>query len=56
VGPIHPVTERGNRYIFTMVDYAARYPETGALKDLQAETVAEALTNYKGKSLKRNFE
>jgi len=45
VGPVHQVTERGNRYILTMVDYATQYPEGVALKDIQAETVAEALVN-----------
>ena len=45
VGPIHPATEKGNKYILTMVDYATRYPEAVALKDIQAETVAEALVN-----------
>jgi len=43
VGPIAPMTERGNRYILTMVDYATRYPEATALKSIEAETVAEAL-------------
>ena len=43
VGPIAPVTDRGNRYILTMVDYATRYPEATALKCIDAETVAEAL-------------
>ena len=43
VGPIAPITERGNRYILTMVDYATRYPEATALKTIEAETVAEAL-------------
>jgi len=43
IGPISPVTERGNRYILTMVDYATRYPEATALKSIEAETVAEAL-------------
>ncbi|XP_053393870.1 eukaryotic translation initiation factor 3 subunit A-like [Mercenaria mercenaria] len=27
VGPIEPMTDRKNRYILTMVDYATRYPE-----------------------------
>ena len=44
VGPIHPATDRGNRYILTMVDYATRYPEI-PLKDIQTETVAEAMVN-----------
>jgi len=44
VGTIAPVTDRGNRYILTMVDYATRYPEaTTALLCIEAETVAEAL-------------
>ena len=45
VGPIFPATENGNRYILTMVDYATRYPEAQPLKDIHAETVAEALVN-----------
>jgi len=45
VGPIFPPTERGKRYILTMMDYATRYPEAVPLKDIQAETVAEALVN-----------
>jgi len=43
IGPIAPVTEHGNRYILTMVDYATHYPEATALKSIEAETVAEAL-------------
>ena len=43
VGPIAPVTDKGNRYILTMIDYATRYPEAAALKSVEAETVAEAL-------------
>jgi hypothetical protein len=43
VGPIAPATDRGNRYILTLVDYATRYPEAAALKNIEAETVAEAL-------------
>jgi len=45
VGPIFPATEKGNRYILTMVDYATRYPEAQPLNDIHAETVAEALVN-----------
>ena len=43
VGPLHPVTERGNRYILTIVDLATRYPEAVALPSIEAERVAEAL-------------
>jgi len=45
VGPIHPAIEKGNRYILTMMDYATRYPEAVPLKDIQTETVAEAMLN-----------
>ena len=43
VGPIMPLTERGHRYILTVVDYATRYPEAVALKNIETTTVAEAL-------------
>ena len=43
VGPIHPMTERGHRYILVLVDYATRYPEAVPLKRIDAEAVAEAL-------------
>lgn len=38
-----PASERGYRYILTVVDHASRYPEAVPLKNIQAETVAEAL-------------
>jgi len=57
VGPIFPPTERGNKYILTMMDYATKYPEAVPLKDIQAETVAEALVKcLKGWCTERNFE
>ncbi|XP_067659772.1 uncharacterized protein [Haliotis asinina] len=43
IGPIYPVTDRGNRYILTVVDYATRYPEAVALPRIETEYVAEAL-------------
>lgn len=43
VGPIQTATDRGNRYILTLVDVTSRYPETVALKGIEAEKVAEAL-------------
>ena len=43
VGPISPVSERGNRYILTVVDFATRYPEAVALSKRETEQVAEAL-------------
>ena len=44
VGPIKPASD-GHRYILVMVDFATRYPEAEALKNVEAETVAEALWN-----------
>ena len=45
VGPIQPVTDRKNRYILTLVDYATRYPEAIPLPGIEADRVAEALFN-----------
>ena len=43
VGPISPPSEKGHRYILTLVDYATRHPEAVPLKNIETETVAEAL-------------
>ncbi|XP_053378778.1 uncharacterized protein LOC128548205 [Mercenaria mercenaria] len=43
IGPIAPVSDSGNRYILTVVDYATRYPEAVALPRIDTERVAEAL-------------
>ena len=43
IGPIIPASDRGNRFVLTMVEYATRYPEAVVLKNEKAETVAEAL-------------
>ncbi len=43
IEPSSPITSRGNRYILTLVDYATRYPEATALKNIETGTVAEAL-------------
>ncbi|XP_033739239.1 uncharacterized protein LOC117326590 [Pecten maximus] len=45
VGPLQPATDRGNRFILTIVDYATRYPEAVALKGIETERVAEALVD-----------
>ncbi|XP_060605940.1 uncharacterized protein K02A2.6-like [Ruditapes philippinarum] len=45
VGPIEPMTDRKNRYILTMIDYATRYPEAIALPSIETERVAEALVD-----------
>ena len=43
VGPKAPVSDAGNRYILTVVDYETRYPEAISLKKIETECVAEAL-------------
>lgn len=43
VGPITPISSKGNRYILTLVDYATRYPEAVPLRNIDTATVAEAL-------------
>jgi len=43
VGEIFPASSRGHRYILTVVDFATRYPEAVALKNITTTTVAEAL-------------
>ena len=42
VGPIAPASDKGHRYILTLVDYATRYPEAVPLKNIDTETVAES--------------
>ena len=43
VCPIEPRSEKRNRYILTMIDYATRYPEAVALPSIETGRVAEAL-------------
>ncbi len=43
VGPLNPCSDRGNRYILVLVDYATRYPEATPMKSIEAERVAEEL-------------
>lgn len=43
VGPLSPVSDRRNRYILKLVDYATRFPEAVALPITETERVAEAL-------------
>ena len=45
VGPIVPPSEDGHRYILTLVDFATRYPEAVPLKNIDTETVEEALVD-----------
>lgn len=43
IGPIIPASDEGHRYVLVMVDYATRWPEAVPLKNIDTETVAEAL-------------
>ena len=43
IGPITPVSDNGNQYILTIVDFATKYPEVVALPRIETERVAEAL-------------
>src|SRR5678815_4170171 len=45
VGPIVPSSQDGYKYILTLVDYATRYPEAVPFKNIDTETVAEALVD-----------
>ncbi|XP_077867182.1 uncharacterized protein LOC144356200 [Saccoglossus kowalevskii] len=45
IGPIRTATERGHRYILTVVDYASRYSEDVAVKKITSEVVADALVS-----------
>ena len=44
VGPL-PCTQRGNRFILSICDYAMRYPEAIALPSVEAPRVAKELVN-----------
>ena len=41
--PISPTSEKRHHYILTMVNYTTRYSEAVPLKNIETETVAEAL-------------
>ena len=41
IGPL-PRSDKGNKYILTLVDYATRFPEAKALSGITAEQVSEA--------------
>ena len=45
VGPIAPASNKGHRCILTLVDYATRGPEAVPLKNIDTDTVAEALSD-----------
>jgi len=43
VGPISPCSDRGHKYILTVVDVATRFPEAVPLMNIDTVSVAEAL-------------
>ncbi|XP_049511412.1 uncharacterized protein LOC125939922 [Dermacentor silvarum] len=43
IGPLKPVSTKGNRYILTLVDFATRYPDAIPLPSIDSATVAEGL-------------
>ena len=43
IGPFSPVSDKGNRYILSVVDFTTRYPEENALPKIEAERVTEVL-------------
>ncbi|XP_047480167.1 uncharacterized protein LOC125032798 [Penaeus chinensis] len=43
VGPVSPCSDRGHRYILTMIDYSTRFPEAVCLKNIDTVTIAESL-------------
>ncbi|XP_033758666.1 uncharacterized protein LOC117340982 [Pecten maximus] len=45
VGPLYPASDRGHRYILTVVDCATRYPDAVPLKHIETEDIAEALVD-----------
>lgn len=45
VGSLPRAFRRGNKYLFTVMDYASRYPETVPLHNIEVSTVANALVN-----------
>ena len=52
IGPIHPPTEDGHRFILTVVDYATRNPEAIALKKIVTETIADSLLDIYSRVVK----
>ena len=40
------MTTQGNKYILSIIDFATKYPEAIPLKNIDTETVADALISY----------
>ena len=43
IDPMISTSDKKHRYTLTLVDYATRYPEVVPLKNIDTETIAEAL-------------
>lgn len=43
IGPLRPTSEKGNKYILTMIDFANRYAEVVALPSIDSIHVAEEI-------------
>ena len=56
VGPIAPTSDKAHRYILTLMDYATRYPEAVPLKNIDTQTVAEALLNLYSRVVGESLE
>lgn len=46
VSSITQISEKGCKYILTLIDYATRYPEAVPLKNVHSVTVAETLIYF----------
>ena len=46
VGPIRPVTERGNRYLVTIVCRLTKFAFAKPLKDIEAKTIVPVVQSY----------
>lgn len=42
IGPLNTVSDKGNRFILTMVDLCTRWPEAIPLKFVMSEAITEA--------------
>lgn len=45
IGPFHR-SARGHRFVLVLVDYATRYPEAVPLRNIFAESVAQAVSGH----------
>ena len=46
IGPLNPMSSQKHRYVLVLVDYATRFPDAIALKDIEASSVADALWTF----------